>query len=168
MEQLTELKQYCFALYWGQRVIKDIDNSDTPHLYPVERSNMYRFEESSLELRPLSSITDKEAIEVAKIVCARHNRHYTESEITYSIKSKANVYLEVKGYKAFVVQICYDGIGFVDSKIQGYGEKNYYAPAQFAATDCLRGFGIALPVYFKGVQYSVDKLTELGIYKIVA
>lgn len=30
--------------------------------------------------------------------------------------------------------------------------------------DYLRQQGIALPIYFKGVQYSVERLQELGIY----
>lgn len=63
-----ENKARFFALYWGQNVIKDVNNSSELCTYPVHPSNMYRFEESHLELTPLSDITDDDAIEVTAMI----------------------------------------------------------------------------------------------------
>lgn len=63
-EMTAEAKARFFALYWGEVVIQDVDNAVVVQLYPVHPSNMYRFEESNLLLKPLSSITDEDAIEV--------------------------------------------------------------------------------------------------------
>lgn len=89
-----------------------------------------------LELRPLSNITDDEAIEVAKII--------------YGDRANEVQFLLVK-----------DGI--VNMFDNGW---NIHGTKMLALFDCLRGFGIALPVFYKGVQYSVEKLIELGIYNL--
>lgn len=61
---MNDLKQKVFALYWGQRILSDVNNSGINQLYPIEASNMYRIEESCLEVTPLHLITDEHAIEV--------------------------------------------------------------------------------------------------------
>jgi hypothetical protein len=61
----AEEKAAYFAQYWGQTVISDVDNSGVRHLYPVVYSNMYRIEESHVELTPLSAITDEHLHDVA-------------------------------------------------------------------------------------------------------
>lgn len=61
MENTLDNKAKFFAQYWGQFVIQDVDSAGKEVLYPVERSNMYRFEESILVLKPLSAITNEDA-----------------------------------------------------------------------------------------------------------
>jgi len=66
MENTLENKSKFFALYWGQEVIKDTIGGVG---YPVEGSNIaLNIETSFLHLKPLSSISDEDAIEVAKIM----------------------------------------------------------------------------------------------------
>jgi len=60
LQNTLENKAKFFAQYWGQAVIQDVDNSGVSQIYPVVQSNMYRFEESILLLKPLSSITDED------------------------------------------------------------------------------------------------------------
>lgn len=60
MENNLENKAKFFAQYWGQEVLSDLTNGGDRILYPVEASNMYRIQESYLELKPLSSITDED------------------------------------------------------------------------------------------------------------
>lgn len=55
-----EEKEQYFAAHWGQHVIKDVNNSGVLCTYPVVLSNMYRFEESHLELTSLAHITDED------------------------------------------------------------------------------------------------------------
>lgn len=66
MKTDLKLKAKYYSQYWGQNVISDTANSGNRYLYPVEPSNMYRFEESYLQLRDISSLTDEEMAAVAK------------------------------------------------------------------------------------------------------
>lgn len=61
-------KERFIALYWGQRVLLDVNNGGEPTLYPVDRSNMYRLDESILELTPLSQISDEDSYYVGATV----------------------------------------------------------------------------------------------------
>ena len=61
MENNLENRERFVALHWGQKVLVDTDNSGNKQYYPIERSNMYRIEESYLELAPISQITDEDA-----------------------------------------------------------------------------------------------------------
>ncbi|MCE7039224.1 hypothetical protein [Dyadobacter sp. CY312] len=163
-ELTLELKAKFIALYFGQDVWRN-DNS----LFCNSVVNGRRFTEGVdandyLLLRPLSQISDEEAIEVAKIVCKRHNRHYKTSEIDYQInkKRKFDIELIVKGHPRYIVQIDSDGVGFVDYYLGGAGRINYYTPGQFESTDYLRSIGIA--IHFLG--YSVDELESAGWIKL--
>lgn len=64
MENTLEKKATLFAQYWGQEVIEDVNNSVDKVIYPATGSNMYRFEESTLILKALSSITDEDYYEL--------------------------------------------------------------------------------------------------------
>jgi glycogen debranching enzyme len=57
-----ENKAKFFAQYWGQKVLSDISNSGNTEIYPVDASNMYGIDRSYLELKPLSQITDEDAV----------------------------------------------------------------------------------------------------------
>lgn len=65
MKNNAENKSKLFAQYWGQDVIEDVNNAGQKTIYPVVVSNMYRFEESKLLLKHLSSITDEHKIKVS-------------------------------------------------------------------------------------------------------
>lgn len=101
-----EKEQY-FAAHWGQDVIKDVNNSGELCTYPVERSNMYRFEESHLELTSLADITDEDAIEVAKMTYGKNlntadwGRYTLENDIpkgAYKMSIDVTDFLRSKGY----------------------------------------------------------------------
>ena len=66
MENTIENKAIFFAQYWGREVLMDVTNGGKLTSYVIEPSNMYRIEESHLELKPLSQLTDEDAIEIAK------------------------------------------------------------------------------------------------------
>jgi hypothetical protein len=70
MEKTVENKFKLFAQYWGQEVLK-YENSENDkywnkQIYQVDSHNI-TCKHLQLSLRPLSSITDDEAIEVCKI-----------------------------------------------------------------------------------------------------
>lgn len=67
MENTLENKAKFFALYWGQKVVKYNDIfEDATHVDFVDFIDMK--DKSFLILKPLSSISDEDAIEVAKIM----------------------------------------------------------------------------------------------------
>jgi len=70
MEKTLENKAKLFALYWGQNIIEDEDNSGNKNIYPVVSSNMYCFQESVLLLNCLSKISEYDCLEISKI-CAK-------------------------------------------------------------------------------------------------
>lgn len=143
LENTLENKAKFFGQYLGQNIIM-AKHSDKPQL--IERI-WYNFlpKECYLLLTPLSQITDEDAIEVAKIVCKRHNRHYKPEEISYELMSdKPYVVLLVKGIARFVVQITSDGIAFIDFNLGGCGEIHYYCPGQYQATQYLISKGYYL------------------------
>lgn len=154
----NENKARFFAQYWGQLVLRSLTNGGNFHLYQVGFGNQYYNELDYLELKPFSSISDEDAIEVAKIVCARHNRHYKESEITYKMEGKWKVILMVKNIERYEIHIMSDGIGFVDRLKDGCGDKNYYCPSQFHVSDFLRSHGYLVP--FKGL--TCEEIIEAG------
>ena len=46
MENNLENKAKFFAQHWGQKVLSDVTNGGERILYPIEKSNMYRIEQS--------------------------------------------------------------------------------------------------------------------------
>ncbi|WP_343643930.1 hypothetical protein [Chryseobacterium sp.] len=79
MENTLENKAKFFAQYWGQRVCKETLNDKyylvKPSIYPDAD-----FELEYLELKPLSSITDEDALNIAK-------SYYMATEKFQTIKS---------------------------------------------------------------------------------
>lgn len=99
--------------------------------------DFYDIHEWVLQLRQLSSITDDEAIEVALLY----------------------------GYR----RIYDNGITISDELLVNYGREiieslSQYDIFEYKIYQYLQQQGFALPIYFKGVQYSVERLVELGIY----
>lgn len=135
---LTELKQYCFALYIGQKV-KPAQRDTFFNLTVIDfgRENDIRIPTAinlkcSLQLRSLSSITEQEAIEVAKI----------------------------NGWDLYPV----NKVKLINIGRNDVLKLSHDWHLSLFAYQYLQQQGFALPIYFKGVQYSVERLIELGIY----
>lgn len=132
-------------------------------MWPLTYDRIGRITPNSvLQLRPLSSITLEDAISILKVF----GRFYEGNN--YLIRYRKNTY----GEKFAQLYYVYDG---KDQIAVNFGDDG-----TFHAVNSNRGetylfahitadqLGYAQPVYFKGVQYSVDRLVELGIYNIVA
>lgn len=175
---LIELKQYCFALYIGQNVFmyKGVSGPAMvqPHLLKAPLDDC-------LHLHSLSSITDHEAIEVAKIAYA----YLDENCIVSCVPNADNIHSDIKSVEIqqFInlppvpkyYKCCHIQIDLVDYDINLYRFTNdgkdkkddvIGSEQQVYAYQYLQQQSFALPIYFKGVQYSVERLIELGIYQI--
>jgi hypothetical protein len=136
-ENNLELKTRFFALYWGQDIAKDYDDSlhitVNPHI--VEWTNNFY-----LELTPLSQISDEDAIEVAKIL---FGDDISESELKVWLpKISANLRNQF-GSNIFPIMQPYFSISW-------------------QVADYLRSKGYALP--YLGI--SVEEQIELGWIKL--
>ncbi|WP_312697095.1 hypothetical protein [Sphingobacterium mizutaii] len=89
MENALENKAKFFAQYWGQEVLSDniCFNKLTVDIYKMSIS---RLEPSSLKLKPLSSITDEDAIEVAKIKFPTESHKHFPDHGKHIIRNKNN------------------------------------------------------------------------------
>lgn len=113
-----------------------------PHLLQVTGNKSAPVAKFTLQLKSLSQISDEDAIEVAKLICKRHNRHFKDGEVTYEyVNGKNTVIVIVKGVKRYKIHIGYDGCSFMDWYMGGAGDRDYYCPGQYAATDYLRSKG---------------------------
>lgn len=145
MENTLEDKARFFALYWGQKVFKETGHPKSP-LCNVCPTFMDECEKWHLELKPLSSITDEDAlplaqafapmeiIKEAKIDRSRH--HYTLIRV-----SRGN---------------------WPTSKYTTKSEYLHHIPAYSGCSDYLRSKGYALP--FLGL--SVEKQIEYNWIKL--
>ncbi len=130
-----ELKQYVFAAYFGQEVLQ-LANGIKGRLHPIiscDISTESILNNSCLHLRPLSSITDQEAIEVAKIAMPENAMYVDEIDGKNIISA-----LNTNGY-------------------------NIKFNLSISIYQYLQQQGFALPIYFKCEHYSVERLVELGI-----
>lgn len=76
-QNTIENKQRFFALYLGQEVLKgNAKNQDKHTVTTTLLSKDWLSGQTCLELRPLSQITDEEAIEVAKLAHQMPNREF--------------------------------------------------------------------------------------------
>lgn len=156
---LQQAKSLFFAQYMGQQLEYQPNIGMIHQTFYSELNTVYLSSDTiftangddstiyCLLLKSVSDLTDEEKINVARLVCARHNRHYQESEITYKISKQRefDIILIVNGVGRYIVQIDSDGVGFVDHYMGGAGRIHYYAPAQYAVTDYLRSLGVLLP-----------------------
>lgn len=133
MENTVNNKMAFFAQYWGQKVLH-IRNSPIPfHLSSMKPSDI--LESDYLSLKALSSISDEDAIEVAKI-------------LTPEIETFGRVH----EFKEDILEIFLGQIGFDDLS----GE--FLIGGLFSAYDHLRSKSYLLP--FMGL--SVETLVEYG------
>ena len=154
-ENTLENKAKFFAQYWGQHVLyfssdflRKIDNLT---LDSVENDDY-------LELKPISQISNNDAIEVAKLVSpmlfegrGKNGGHYIDkSEIGwYSVKHEG---------KTLMVDIDLDGYVFEYDEIDEYKRPS----RSLIGTDYLRSKGYALPY----IDLSVEDLVEYGWIKL--
>lgn len=174
-----ESKTKFFAQYWGQLVIEDVTNSGLLSAYPILGSNMYRIQESHLLLKTLSSITDEDAIEVAKLAHQlpkgnfkvlrrdeRGNIIYVETDFS-SVGIKYFISIRYK-YGTVCAQIC-----FSETPTEKYSQNTVSIgqisisserPVPYIAiVDFLRSKGYA--IQFMGL--SVEQMVEAGWIKLV-
>ncbi|MDR3026070.1 hypothetical protein [Chryseobacterium sp.] len=98
MNNTTENKERLYTQYWGQRVLVDVTNGGEECLCPVERSNVYRIDESHLELKDIVSITDEDLLRIAELLSWRKSMQETSiivqtKELLLS-QSQTNLYRE--------------------------------------------------------------------------
>lgn len=115
---------------------------------------------AKLILKPLSAITDEDAIEVANIAMRRHNRHYKPGDVTYKILTKQAesegkiFYIEVgvcvnaglymrKEYKVRLEKNDVSTCDWVNKT--GGSNKDYFTPNTFEIFQFLQMQGYDLP-----------------------
>lgn len=151
MENTLENKEKFFALYWGQEVLKANKNHEIAWVIGLGGNKPVMQE--YLELKPLSSITDEDAIEVVKLKMFHDN-----VDINDIIDIKIAKSSDKKGYF-----LSLEGIvqhkrwnDFVERVF--LGEEKIYS----FYIDFLRSKGYALP--YMGLI--VEKLIEYGWVKL--
>jgi hypothetical protein len=101
----NQSKVKLFALYWGQKIIRD---NTTDKFFPVDGANIsFELEDAWLQLKPLSAISDEDAIKVGRLnpvmdndllvgksICHWLDKRGTNRDITF----EAVDYLRSKGY----------------------------------------------------------------------
>ena len=147
----------------GEEMRERWDQSALHSLLEAEQEQAFLF------LRPISGLTDEEAIRVAEIVCRRHNLHYQLADISYRIEPAKSgntvptIALIVKGCPRHLIQITSDGIAYCEYWMGGAGREHYYCPGQYEATQYLLSIGIALP--FMG--HSVEDIVTAGWVRLI-
>lgn len=167
MKNTLENKAKFFAQYWGQKVFEYKKSS---HPQPVTiRSNtiLYSKEESShLVLKPLSSITDEDAIEVIKLC-----EGYVSEDLEFRIRYGESFASPKIWKQAFYI---HDGGGKEERTVTVANfsntrngvdicNGNEYWRCHIKALDYLRSKGYALP--YMGL--SVEKQIEYGWIKLL-
>lgn len=174
----VDIKERIFALYLGCEVwcykdeLYNSENDLQPYILRPEyiRENC---DTDSLLLKPFSSITDEDAIEVAKVVMRRHDKSYTEVKYEVIEKGGSDKYkfvdIKVKAKEELSpIAIRIDEKSVSVMKM-AYGENQQYfkdtdlfAPETFTVYQILISKGYALPY----MGYSVEDLVKEGIYKL--
>ena len=158
LENTLQNKSRFFALYWGVKCLKNELLNELIPAHKVDKSNCNGLPQQFLELKPLSQISDEDAIEVAKLVSpmlfegrGKNGGHYIDkSEIGwYSVKHEG---------KTLMVDIDLDGYVFEYDEIDEYKRPS----RSLIGTDYLRSKGYALPY----IDLSVEDLVEYGWIKL--
>lgn len=149
-EMTNELKAKFFAQYWGQKVLtsKNWETEGDPEYVcgPYFDGN---YEGHYLLLKPLSSITDEDAIEVAKIL-------YPGYKGEWQVCDKGAALLKLRNNKGSMLIIWKDLSGQY-----GVNDLDYYLLPN--VVDYLRSKSYALP--FMGI--SVNQLTTAQWVKLI-
>ena len=157
-EITPENKAKFFAQYWGQKIAHYSDGNNARYTVCVGK---YPF--SSIHhiiLKPLSSISDEDAIDVAKIVHSTsflNHKHKWEVDVDVEYGFKT---VSAKGsYHSFDIDIIDDGhVSMYDGDNPTLSTLNHYG-----ALDLLRSRGYALP--YMGLP--VKEMIEAGWIKLI-
>jgi hypothetical protein len=179
MENTIENKARFFAQYWGQRILKGITQDLKLSGYRrVMSSNIDRgIMISYIELKPLSQITNEEAIEVAKIIT--NERDLEEYRFSIQEKGFENTHHSVKiilsewnckhpsvmkWLKAYLIQIDTEDSDIICGIYADDGRELEDEPAVniLHSYDFLRSKGYALP--YLGI--SITEQIEFGWVKL--
>lgn len=181
MEITTEIKCKLFAQYLGQKWLSPTQKTPLSDLQPSDIDYIFYIKSkhngSLLILKPLSEISDEDAIEVAKIAMRRHNRHYKQEEISYLIheisKESENkiffteIYLLINNMPHYVVRLEKNDVctSELRTKERGgfFAEKDYFTPNTFEIYQYLISKGYDLPHILLGGK--TLKESGLAIYK---
>lgn len=165
----TQFKKYLFAQYIGQEVLM---HPTLDFAYTVTGNNLLGEQYAKdcyLLLRPLSSITDAEAIEVAKITSVLPDDGLiVERDTTFvRVYDSLNDTLSYgQEYWRDVVTIPFNlEVWYYDNG----GDVNQCDVIRAAMIyQYLQQQGIALPIYFNGEHYSVERQVNEGCVKLIA
>ncbi len=164
-----EERNQLFALYWGQDVFARNHNNGTRDFSGrVDNLAMDNSEGGFLLLKPLSSITDEDAIEIGKMVFYSYREYPEDTTIipkrsgnTIGARAVCDNFLEDEYYS-----IWYDK-DEVPMEVSWYSDikrykRDYIHAYGVGHIDFLRSKGYALP--FK--TYSVKELIKEGFIKL--
>lgn len=129
-------KEAFFAQYWGQEVAIQGDGGGTGFKYQINEATICDIRHDYLQLKPLESITDEDALEGSDLL--RNTSHLSEESRIIQFKR------------------------LFESPNFWVNQTNIPLSKFFIVIDFLRSKGYLLP--FK--QYSTEQLIESGIAKI--
>ncbi|WP_286777105.1 hypothetical protein [Sphingobacterium sp. UBA2074] len=154
MDNTIENKAKFFGLYTGQKVlIRNIDDPQYNDLIVLSEFNYSGWSNPVLYLSPLSSITDEDAIEVAKIACPMLFHTYSKGHI---VDRSEKDWLTVKHDRNIKsVDIDFDGYVCVCNEDLNY-ERNPYV---FQAIRKLQELGYYVG-YGTEIEYGWVKIKE--------
>ena len=160
MENNLENKARFFAQYWGQFVFKTNHEASKYALNEVDITSINHdwLNDGLLELKPLSSITDEDAVGVAKI------EGYNPVNKVTRDKYFINVWVEPKNSWDYNAKVCIPlNGGYIEHDNNQTYEDNATTGVTPSAYDYLRSKGYSLT--YMGL--SVDKQIEYGWIKLV-
>jgi hypothetical protein len=139
-------KQRFFALYWGQEVCQTKGGR-----YEIDENCFPLWGKSYLELKPLSKLSDDDAIEIGKFVDSKSNK-FINVNYSFSEKKKLPYIKSVISDKGRFDII--DNFSLlIEDKIINFSLDIF---------DYLRSKGYAVPF----MEYSVENLVEMGWIKL--
>lgn len=160
MDNTLENKEKFFAIYWGQFI--GISNERTEEYRHVIDYSSIGFTDS-IELKPLSSITDQDAIEVAKILCSKMIGENDKARVAKQSEKGSNradkiVYIGSKEYTNYIVTV--EELKVIANYNGWAGIQDNYTLSY--AIDFIRSKGYALP----WLNLQVEKQIEYDWVKI--
>lgn len=160
MKEDIKKKSNFFAIYFGQKVgFWTLNGREQMFLISSNRFVSSNVKGMTLALKSMKSITDEDAIDVAKIIAPEMNALHQSAKF---LVDRSNDWLEVKTiHNKFSVDIDYDGI--ISKCVNDSDEMYRYNENIVHGIDYLRSKGYALP--WMGI--SVKELVEMGWMELI-
>jgi len=144
---VASVKSSFFAQYWGQEVCQTKGGR-----YKVDEDCFPLWDRSYLELKPLSKITDEDAIEIIKIIDSKSNRFIN---VNYSFAEKKDLpYIKSVISDKGRFDINNNFVFIIDKQVIDFSLNIF---------DYLRSKGYAVPF----MEYSVEDLASFGWVQLV-